>query len=111
MITCALSYFLTAAIAVATANANPCGNPKINWGLCDKADPDGLRCGTLCVPLDYSNPASNETIELELVKIPSLLQTPIDTDQLSIQFNLGGPGVAARDFVAGNGTFPLLFRQ
>jgi hypothetical protein len=48
-----------------------------------------VQCGTLEVPLDYTNESSSETITLELVKWPAATQP---APRGSILLNFGGPG-------------------
>ncbi|KAI9932366.1 hypothetical protein MW887_009879 [Aspergillus wentii] len=55
-----------------------------------------VQCGNLTVPLDYTSNKSDETLNLQLLKVPSL-HTP---KKGSILFNFGGPGVAARPSLA-----------
>ncbi|KAK3315525.1 TAP-like protein-domain-containing protein [Apodospora peruviana] len=66
---------------------------QIKWGPCDfqSVSPLPVECGTLLVPVDYTNTACNETVALSLlrsraVKAPS---------KGSILFNFGGPGYGA----------------
>lgn len=56
-----------------------------------------VTCGTLNVPLDYTNPASNQTLQLQLVKVNAAKQPK----KGSILFNPGGPGESGRDWIAG----------
>jgi hypothetical protein len=66
---------------------------QIKWGSCDFPTAGSLpvECGTLSVPLDYTNPTSNETLTLALIK-SAATQTP---SKGSILFNFGGPGYEA----------------
>ncbi|RYO93627.1 hypothetical protein DL763_004302 [Monosporascus cannonballus] len=70
---------------------------KIDWGYCDDIrNSTVIECGSLRVPLDYTKPASNETLRLQLVKIPAAIQPSLG----SIQFNFGGPGMTNRQTLA-----------
>ncbi|KAL4878414.1 TAP-like protein-domain-containing protein [Aspergillus karnatakaensis] len=64
---------------------------RISWGPCDFGD-DTLQCGNLSVPLDYTDPHSNATLKLQLLKVPAV-HTP---KKGSILFNFGGPGLESR---------------
>jgi len=68
----------------------------IQWAPCD---PDEFNttilpfeCGNLAVPLDYTDPANEKKLSLELIKIPAVSGPKLG----SILFNLGGPGVPDR---------------
>jgi hypothetical protein len=54
--------------------------------------PAGITCGSLTVPLDYTEESLGATIELELIKLPAL-RTP---SKGSILLNFGGPGPNGR---------------
>lgn len=69
----------------------------INWYPCTQNGSLPLTCGTLTIPLDYTNTTSNATLELQLVKVKALKQP----SRGSILFNPGGPGEGGRDWVAG----------
>ncbi|KAB8259671.1 TAP-like protein-domain-containing protein [Aspergillus pseudonomiae] len=64
---------------------------KIHWkGLCDPTNATGpMICGTLDVPLDYTDSQSNKTLTLDIAKWPAT-KTPAAEP---IIFNFGGPGV------------------
>jgi len=72
---------------------------KITWGPCTdhNVTNTNLTCGTLFVPLDYTDKSSNATLQLDLMKLPATKQ-PFKG---SILFNFGGPGVAGRDSFLG----------
>lgn len=72
-------------------------NDTINWYSCKQNGSVPLTCGTLTVPLDYSNPLSNKTLDLALVRV-NATKTP---KKGSILFNPGGPGQGGRDFIVG----------
>ncbi|ETS76223.1 hypothetical protein PFICI_11610 [Pestalotiopsis fici W106-1] len=67
----------------------------IEWGACEESINSTLpiQCGTLTVPLDYTNVSDTRTIDLALLRIPSLNTT----SKGSILFNFGGPGAEARN--------------
>lgn len=78
---------------------------NIEWRPCDTGEFNTtveIQCGALRVPLDYKAPESNRTIDLQLVKIPALVQP----SRGSIQLNFGGPGVPTRESAVALG--PLL---
>lgn len=68
---------------------------KIHWrGPCDltnatdMSESGPLICGTLEVPLDYTDLSSNKTITLDLAKWPATKKPVAEP----ILFNFGGPG-------------------
>ncbi len=63
----------------------------IKWEKCDIPAILPVECGTLAVPLDYTDPDSEKTLNLSLVKVPAQ-KTP---SKGSILFNFGGPGYEA----------------
>ncbi|OJD34142.1 nedd8-like protein [Diplodia corticola] len=67
---------------------------EIQWGPCSLSQEPTLPmvCGTLDVPLDYTQPNSSETLTLELAKVPAANQPA----KGSILFNFGGPGIPGR---------------
>jgi hypothetical protein len=55
--------------------ARPSSESRIQWVPCPAAlnvNNRTFQCGTLAVPLDYSNPSSNQTLNLDIIKIPAL---------------------------------------
>jgi hypothetical protein len=93
---------------LATANAGPY-NLKIKWGPCtadinSSAVVTPVECGILAVPLDYTEPNSNETLDLELLRVLALNQP----SKGSILFNFGGPGDPGRELMAAK---PELWRK
>jgi hypothetical protein len=71
--------------------ARPSSESRIQWVPCPAAlnvNNRTFQCGTLAVPLDYSNPSSNQTLNLDIIKIPALKKPK----KGSILFNWGGPG-------------------
>ncbi|RYP37233.1 hypothetical protein DL767_003052 [Monosporascus sp. MG133] len=87
------------------ARGGNCMASVIHWGPCDDIQTDNttaIECGDLQVPLDYTKPTSNETLRLQLLRVPAAVQP----SQGSIQFNFGGPGEVGRQSLAD--TAPLL---
>ncbi|KAK4247886.1 TAP-like protein-domain-containing protein [Corynascus novoguineensis] len=74
-------------------NNGPSGG--IRWGSCDfeSAGTGPIECGTLAVPLDYTDAASTEKLTLSLIRSPA--QTNGTVSKKSILFNFGGPGYEA----------------
>ena len=70
----------------------------IKWSSCGKNTTIPYTCGTLSVPLDYSDPRSNKTLDLALVKVDAVKQPR----KGSILFNPGGPGNSGRNLIAGS---------
>jgi hypothetical protein len=78
--------------------------PKISWNACYREY--GLyECGTVHVPLDYSDPGVG-AISLSVIRLPA--SDPANKIG-SIFFNPGGPGGSGVDFVLGAG--PYLYTQ
>ncbi|KAK4665314.1 hypothetical protein QC763_400860 [Podospora pseudopauciseta] len=79
---------------------------KISWAPCNfnvSGDPlaDQIDCGSLVVPLDYTDPTSNETLTLSLLRSKAV--SPSATgNKKSMLFNFGGPGYPARTTLAEN---------
>ncbi|PGH09344.1 hypothetical protein GX51_00787 [Blastomyces parvus] len=75
----------------------PCENSTLSPLLLEKLrepmEALNMKCGNVTVPLDYTAPESDDTIELELVSVPAAKQPARGT----IMFNFGGPGATARD--------------
>ncbi|KAF9890541.1 hypothetical protein FE257_005946 [Aspergillus nanangensis] len=78
------------------ATSNHARSDQLRWGACDVDDPS-LQCANLTVPMDYTDPDSDATIQLHLLKVPAV-RTP---KKGSILFNFGGPGLEARHSLAG----------
>jgi hypothetical protein len=71
--------------------AQPPPESRIQWTPCPAALNVYKRifqCGTLAVSLDYSDSSSNQTLNLDIIKIPALKEPK----KGSILFNWGGPG-------------------
>lgn len=69
--------------------------PKIAWSPCYREFGYPFECGTVRVPLDYSNPSS-ATISIAVVRLPA--GDPAHKIG-SIFFNPGGPGGSGVDFL------------
>ncbi|KAL8794631.1 MAG: hypothetical protein Q9195_002827 [Heterodermia aff. obscurata] len=87
-----LSLILSLCTVVATCVPT---SKIINWFPCEQNGTLPFTCGTLIVPFDYTDPASNTTLTLDLVKVNATKQPA----RGSILFNPGGPGEPGRDFV------------
>ncbi|SPO01895.1 related to hydrolases or acyltransferases (alpha/beta hydrolase superfamily) [Cephalotrichum gorgonifer] len=74
-------------------------SPAIQWGGCDFEGPLPVQCGTLGVPLDYTDPSANQTLDLSLSKVAAVNE-PFKG---SILFNFGGPGYPAVESLAALG--------
>lgn len=70
----------------------------IQWFECEQNGTWPLTCGTLAVPLDYTNTSSGRMLNLDLIKINATK----GTSRGSILFNPGGPGQGGREFLAGS---------
>ncbi|KXX73109.1 Tripeptidyl aminopeptidase [Madurella mycetomatis] len=90
-----LTQLALASTALALPLRNTDTSGGIEWGPCDfeNAGSNPIDCGTLAVPLDYTNPGSNETLTLALIRS----RAPVNrtTGRRSILFNFGGPGYEA----------------
>ena len=88
--------------AVAHGAEYPTAPPQdIKWGPCEDIANGSVPvvCAEYHVPLDYTNPSSNETLRLQLVKAPAPQQPSLGT----IQLNFGGPGSPGRQGLADTG--------
>ena len=79
-------------------------NGTIKWLPCKQNGTLPVTCATLKVPLDYSDPTSNATLDLSLVKVSAVKQPC----KGSILFNPGGPGEGGVSFINGAVAEPLL---
>jgi hypothetical protein len=80
------------------AHASVPKTPGVRWHPCNKTEVPStmpLKCGTLRVPLDYTEPNSKATLHLELAKVPALIQP----SRGGILFNFGGPGYPGRRYL------------
>lgn len=85
-----------------TTSAKPLFKPRsqavIQWRPCvfPSLNTKPIECGSLSVPLDYTNPFSNETVTLALIKSPARNPTSAENNKKkSILLNFGGPGYEA----------------
>jgi hypothetical protein len=74
---------------------DPRQSDRVTWGKCEFEAP-GLQCANLTVPLDYTEPESDATLALQLLRVPALTEPK----KGSILFNFGGPGFASRGTLA-----------
>lgn len=88
----ALSFTVVHSQATASPNIS-----TIEWFSCEQNATLPVTCGTLTVPLDYTDLSSNKTLDLHLLKFNATKQ-PV---QGSVLFNPGGPGDSSLDFLAG----------
>ncbi|KAG7446178.1 alpha/beta-hydrolase [Guyanagaster necrorhizus] len=65
----------------------------------------GFQCSNLKVPLNYSNPDSNETIVLAIIQYPSPLPVNSTDYKGPLLFNDGGPGGSGVDYVLEQGVY------
>lgn len=68
----------------------------IQWGNCTFNGTTPVECANLMVPLDYTDPSSNRTLNLEILRS----RAPVQPSMGSIFFNFGGPGLEARKNLA-----------
>lgn len=74
------------------------GSSTLNWKPCDLDLSDEIKavmrergyCATLEVPLDYTNPQSDKTVELQLIRF-NATKEPFKG---SVLWNPGGPGIS-----------------
>lgn len=83
---------LIGAQATPTLTSKYARSNKIEWTSCQEEGIEGFKCGSLTVPLDYTDPSSDQTLDLQVLKIDAT-KTP---KKGSILFNFGGPGLEAR---------------
>lgn len=86
---------LLATVLAISSHARPLSRRDVQWGPCTDINLNSsllYDCGTLPVPLDYSD-ASRGNISLQLTRIPTAGDQPA---RGSILFNFGGPGEEAR---------------
>lgn len=75
------------------------GDQVINWELCEGSNKTlPLECGSLTVPLDYTDKESDRTLDLELRRIPAIN----GPSKGSILFNFGGPGMSGESSLQAN---------
>lgn len=97
-----VSLLLQFSALLATAQGRSNNTPTIQWADCTNDYNSILPadCGTLLVPLDYTDLASTEKYALDLTRIPAVVQPA----KGSIVFNFGGPGEVGRSTLAVYGT-------
>ena len=92
-----MPLFLT--VFSGTAHSQPTPNRLIEWFPCTLGTEATLStCGTLAVPLDYTEQDSGKLLNLSLVKV-NATKEPFKG---SVLFNPGGPGVPGRSLLAGS---------
>ncbi|OGM42313.1 proteinase [Aspergillus bombycis] len=88
-----LSSLLAGSYATPLAFPKHARSEKITWGACQEETVTApAQCGNLTVPLDYTQPESDKTLQLQLLKVPATREPK----KGSILFNFGGPGLEAR---------------
>ena len=92
-----LSAALLQLLFITGTSATPFGqvhsrSTAINWGPCTLESPLDIQCGTLAVPRDYTLRDANQTVDLDLLKVPAVK----GPSKGSILFNFGGPGLPTR---------------
>ncbi|WP_216216264.1 alpha/beta hydrolase [Amycolatopsis aidingensis] len=84
---------LTGATPAVGGAAGPSHQPDLRWRQC--ADNAALRCATLSVPLDHTDPGG-ERIDLALVKAPA---AEPERKLGSLVLNRGGPGFSSTEYL------------
>lgn len=91
-----LSFIILSLLAVLSQTvASSC--KTLHWAECEDIDTDATipyECATHLVPLDWTEP-EEEKLRLQLLRIPA----PVQPSRGSIQFNFGGPGAEARNYL------------
>ena len=88
-----LASLLVGSYATPVALPNHARSERIAWGRCQEDTVTApAQCGNLTVPLDYTEPESDKTLQLQLLKVPAIREPK----KGSILFNFGGPGLEAR---------------
>lgn len=97
-----LIHVLVGAAAIPLAQA---ASNKIIWsGPCNLGNKNvPTVCGTLKVPLDYTNPNSNQTLDLEIAKLPATGEPK----GKSVLMNPGGPGIPGLNSLPSSGPYVL----
>ncbi|KAF5125758.1 Tripeptidyl aminopeptidase [Metarhizium anisopliae] len=84
---------LPSLLLASAAQASPLAESQQNrlkWSPCEIANATvPLECGTLTVPLDYTNKTANATLQLQLQRAPAKQKSK---STKSILLNFGGPG-------------------
>lgn len=87
------AYAAAAPWAPGTSFHDARSTQEIEWSPCGELGFNQtvpLSCGSLTVPLDYTEPDSGETLDLQILRIPALKQP----SKGSVFFNFGGPGAS-----------------
>lgn len=84
-----LALYLSALVQANPVAIEPRAN-TIQWAPCELNKTIDTQCGSLSVPLDYSNTSDKATIDLEIVKVPAKNKP----SKGSIFLNFGGPGAS-----------------
>ncbi|WP_419996222.1 alpha/beta hydrolase [Streptomyces boninensis] len=90
-----VSKTLAALPAAVPADLKPYYDQKLRWSACETAP--GFECSTLRVPLDYAKPGEGDDVKLSVARQKA--SGPADRRIGSLQFNPGGPGASAVDFL------------
>lgn len=77
---------------------------QIKWTMCQQNATIPIECGTLAVPLDYTDIEHGGTLNLELVRVNATKKEK----KGSIIFNPGGPGEPGRNHLTGESGRDLL---
>lgn len=89
---------------LAVASSSLCAPAtKLQWSACNTTEFKGplpIDCSAIDVPLDYTQTNSTKTLNLELLRVPSVLKP----SRGSILVNFGGPGLTARSDLAALGS-------
>lgn len=102
-----LAILLSVCLSALPAGSSQAAPPvaKINWSPCYRDFGFPFECGTVQVPLDYSNP-NGATISIAVIRLPA--GDPANKIG-SIFFNPGGPGGSGVDFLLFAG--PYVYTQ
>lgn len=98
-LTSSLLLGLVACAAAAPSSSVAPGNDTdggVRWKRCSDFGVNAtteLECGSLTVPLDYTDPDSGETLDVEILRAPA----PIQPSKGSVFVNFGGPGASGKD--------------
>ena len=78
--------------------AHAARDSKIDWKPCELGLEESapFQCGSLTVPLDYTNKSNPATIDLDLQKVEALVKPA----KGSILLNFGGPGSSGKPDLA-----------
>lgn len=90
----ALTFLLV--VGLVRSQASQRENGSITWFPCEQNGTLPWTCGSLSVPLDYTDENTRSLLDLSLVRV-NATKSP---KKGSILFNEGGPGFATRDFIA-----------